>query len=259
MGKLVLILLGIAAALALAANFKLYLTDGSYHLVREYQVEGDRVRFYSVERSDWEEIPKSMVDLERTRTESAARQAELEKNAKALTEEDRLQSEMQKEVMRIPQDPGVYWIDGGQTKILKQAESVVHTDKGRQWLKILAPGQMMNGTGTLELQGTHSQTVFSNPAQEFYFQLDQRERFGIVKLRPKTTVRVVEELIFKQQTKDVEELPLMVDVIQQQMTTDGLYKIWGKDPLPDGEYAVVEFTAGKMNMQVWDFAIKARK
>ena len=27
-----------------AANFKLYLKDGSFQLVREYQVEGDRVR-----------------------------------------------------------------------------------------------------------------------------------------------------------------------------------------------------------------------
>jgi hypothetical protein len=40
-----------------AANFRLYLKDGSFHLVREYKVEGDRVNYYSVERSDWEEVP----------------------------------------------------------------------------------------------------------------------------------------------------------------------------------------------------------
>ena len=36
----------------------------------------------------------------------------------------------------------------------------------------------------------------------------------------------------------------------------GLYKIWPKEKLPPGQYAVIEFTDGKMNMQVWDFAIK---
>src|ERR1035437_6147260 len=40
-----------------AANLKLYTTDGEYQLVREYRVEGDRVKFYSVERSEWEEVP----------------------------------------------------------------------------------------------------------------------------------------------------------------------------------------------------------
>jgi hypothetical protein len=37
-----------------------------------------------------------------------------------------------------------------------------------------------------------------------------------------------------------------------------LYKIWPKQPLPPGEYAVVEFAEGKLNIQVWDFAIKAK-
>lgn len=36
-----------------AANVKLFLTDGTWHWVREYQVLTDRVRYYSVERSDW--------------------------------------------------------------------------------------------------------------------------------------------------------------------------------------------------------------
>lgn len=47
-----------------AANVKLFLTDGTWHWVREYQVLADRVRYYSVERSDWEEIPLSLADLE---------------------------------------------------------------------------------------------------------------------------------------------------------------------------------------------------
>ena len=90
---------------AWAANFKLYLKDGTYQLVREYKVQSDRVRYYSIERSDWEEIPAELVDVKRTETEAAERKAELEKDAKILSEEDKIQREMQKEVMRIPQDP----------------------------------------------------------------------------------------------------------------------------------------------------------
>ena len=42
----------VLAFAAWGANVKLYLKDGGYQLVREYQVQSDRVRFYSVERSE---------------------------------------------------------------------------------------------------------------------------------------------------------------------------------------------------------------
>ena len=73
LGRLSIVLF--LAFAAWAANIKLYLKDGGYHLVREYQVQPDRVRFYSVERSEWEEIPLDLVDLKRTEAEAAARNA----------------------------------------------------------------------------------------------------------------------------------------------------------------------------------------
>src|SRR5215470_16459037 len=84
---------------AWAANVKLYMKDGSYHVVREYQVQQDRVRFYSVERSQWEEIPLDLVDLKRTEAEQSERKSELEKEAKILSEEDRVEREIQQEVL----------------------------------------------------------------------------------------------------------------------------------------------------------------
>ena len=71
----VLVTMLCAAALAGAAD-RLYLKDGDYQLVREYQVQPDRVRYYSTERSEWEEIPLELVDLERTKKDAAEQQSD---------------------------------------------------------------------------------------------------------------------------------------------------------------------------------------
>ena len=105
MRKVCIVLLALAL-LAWAANVKLYLTDGTYHLVREYQVQADRVRFYSVERSEWEEIPLEMVDLKRTKTEVEEREKALEKEEKIVAEESAAEAEVKREASRIPQEPG---------------------------------------------------------------------------------------------------------------------------------------------------------
>ena len=248
---------------AWGANLKLYLKDGTFQIVREYQVEQDRVRFYSVERSEWEVIPLDLVDLKRTESEVAERQETLSKEAKVDAEEERVERQLKQEVSRIPQDPGVYWLDGKETKVVKAAESTVRTNKGRSVLKALSPIPMVPGKGTLELDGDHSKNVFTNPAQEFYIQLSEVERFGMVKLTPKRTakggIRVVENLTYMPVTKEVVEEPVMVETFQLQLAPGGLYKIWAKEPLPAGEYALIEYTAGKLNVQVWDFAIQPAK
>jgi hypothetical protein len=241
---------------AWAANVKLYLKDGGYHLVKEYQVMADKVHFYSLERDEWEDIPLDMVDLKRTETEAAARKATLDHDVKVLTEEDAAARAIQKEVLRIPQNAGVYWLAGDQTKTLKAAESVVHSNKRREILKTLSPIPIISGKATLEIDGAHSQNIFTNPEQEFYIQLSETERFGMCKLTTKGGVRIVEDLTYMPITKEVVEEPVMVDIFRQQLTPDGLYKIWPKEKLAPGEYAVIEYTAGKVNIQVWDFAVK---
>jgi hypothetical protein len=251
----VLFLLVVAAW---AANIKLYLKDGTFHVVREYQVQSDRVHFYSVERDEWEDIPLDLVDLKKTEAESTARKAQLEHDSKVVAEEEAAERAVQKEASRIPQAPGVYWLEGTQTKAIKAAESVVHSDKRREILKMLSPIPAISGKATLEIDGAHSQNVFSDPEQELFIQLSETERFGICKLTTKNGIRIVANLTYHPITKDVTEEPTMVDVFRQEMAPGGLYKIWAKEKLEAGEYAVIEYTEGKMNIQVWDFAIKPR-
>lgn len=243
---------------AWAANIKLYLKDGSFHLVREYQVEPDRVRFYSVERSEWEEMPLNLVDLDKTRKVEAERKAEIAKEAKDLSEEDAFERQQQQLILRIPENPGVYWLDGDQTRTIKAAESTVHTNKGRSVLKVLSPIPAVSGKATVEIDGSHSLNVFSNAEPEFYLQLSDPERFGMARLKPKAGVRIVENVTIEPITKEMVEEPDMVEIFQSQLTSGGLYKIWPKSPLEPGEYAVVEYTMGKLNMQIWDFAVKPK-
>lgn len=47
---------------AQAPNQRLVLKDGTYQVVTKYQKVGDRVRYFSAERGQWEELPAVLVD-----------------------------------------------------------------------------------------------------------------------------------------------------------------------------------------------------
>ena len=248
----------LAALLALGANFRLYLKDGNFHMVREYEVKGDRVRFYSVERSEWEEIPASLVDLKRTEGERAERQQTLEKEAAQMAAEEKFERQQREERERVPVEPGLYLVDGSQLRTIKQAESKVVTNRSRSVLKVLVPVPVVSGKATVELDGEHSANVVTMDRPEFYFRLAKDERFGLVKLAPKKSSRVVQEWevipVAKQTVEKQEDVPVF-----RKQVDDGLYKIWPEQPLAPGEYAIIEYTQGERNIQTWDFAYAPSK
>jgi hypothetical protein len=258
MGRFLGLLLLLTATL-LAANFKLYLTDGTFHVVREYKVDGDKVSYYSVERSDWEEIPVELTDLKRTEAENSAHKAKLDTEAKIISEEDKARRELDRETMKIPQDPGAYMLENNQLRIFRVAESKVHTNKGRSVLKVLSPVPFVAGKATVEVDNAHSTNIVKDVRPEIFLQLSTDERFGIIKLTPKGEVRIADRLsivpVTKEVLDDIEEVP----IFRKQLTESLLYKIWPEQDMANGEYAVVQFTPGKTNMQLWDFAVKAEK
>src|SRR5436305_13730584 len=96
----------LTAFLLLADTFKLYLKDGDYHMVREYQVQGDRIRYYSTERGDWEEIPAALVDLAKTEQVRAGNKAKAVKEARELAEAEEADRALRRELASIPMESG---------------------------------------------------------------------------------------------------------------------------------------------------------
>lgn len=249
----------LAVAVLFGDTFKLYLRDGDFHLVREYKVEGDRVRYFSTERGEWEEIPKPLVDLEKTEREHKAVSEEAAKEAREQDEEERAEREQRREIASIPLDPGAYFKVGDQIKALPVADYQVITSKKRKALQVLSPVPLVPGKASVVIQGQRSKFVVSEDRPDFYLRLAKQERFGIISLTPKKNVRVVESISIIPVTKQNVEDRKQMEVFQQQLDA-GLFRVWPEKPLSPGEYALVEYSDdqenGEVDLLVWDFSYK---
>ena len=239
---------------AFGATSRLYLKDGDYQLVREYQVLPDRVRYFSTERGDWEEIPLELVDLERTKKDAADRQAAAEADAKEQDVEDKAIRAQRQEAARVPVGPGVYYVVGDKVEALQPAEASVTSSKGRSVLKVLAPVPIVPGKSTVEIKGEAAAYRPAGSKPEFYIRLSDDERFGIVRLSKKKNARLVENVSILPVTNEVIEDLKLVATFKKQ-TAERTYKIWPEQPLEPGEYAVVQYSEGALNWQFWDFGI----
>jgi hypothetical protein len=251
-----LLLALLCSAALYGATIRLYLRDGTYHLVREYEKQADRVRYYSTERGDWEEIPLTLVDLKRTEEEIKAKVEAQKSDAAAFDAEDKAEREQRREIERIPYNPGVYQPAGETMKSLPQAEAKAVRNKRRSILKVITPIPIVAGKQTVELDGPRSGYAVDTDRPEFYMRLAAEERFGILKLRPTKESRIVQTWNIEPVTNEIFEEMEDIEVFKKQLA-EGLYKIWPTKPLVAGEYAVYEFTQGKGNVQVWDFSVPA--
>jgi hypothetical protein len=244
-------------SLALAGPVKLFLKDGEYHLIREYQVKGDRVRYFSTERGDWEEIPLELVDLNKTEKEKSRQQESVQKEAKAEDEEEQAERALKREIASIPMETGAYFNVDGQIKAVPPSDYQIVTDKKRQALKVLSPIPIIPGKATVVIKGDHAKFLVHEDRPSFYFRPEKVERFGIVRVTPKKDSRIVENVSILPVANQSLEDRKLVEAFQQQL--DGnLYKVWPEKPLEPGEYALLEFSdTGKtddLGLLVWDFA-----
>jgi hypothetical protein len=260
MRRVIVVLLSTAIA-ALAAT-RLYLKDGTYQLVREYQVQRDRIHYYSTERGEWEDIPLDLVDLKRTQNEAKSREESEKEEAAVIAAEDKAERIARAEVEKVPVETGAYLVSGNQIKTIPLAESKIVGDRKRTILKVMSPIPIVSGKGTLEVDGPHAKTVVDSDKPEFYLRLGREERFGIIRLAARKGNRVVEELTIIPVSNEIIEKQDEVAVFRKQVG-DGLYKIWPMKPLEPGEFAVVEFTPPgenrSVNIMTWDFSWPGRR
>ena len=106
-------------------NHRLILKDGSYQIVRKYEIVGARVRYISVERGgDWEELPEDLVDwpatrkFEKQQLDLAQQQSPAMQEAADIDKEEAAERELQKDRMpevarglNLPNQDGVFILD----------------------------------------------------------------------------------------------------------------------------------------------------
>ena len=243
----------IFASLLPGQKINLYLADGGDITVKKYEVVDDRVRYYSLERSGWEEIPLAHVDLEKTEREQKRKQSARETRA----EEDRVERiarrKARTELHRVPLGYGVYYLRGEALESVGQAEVIVVGNKKRTFLKAMVP--VFLGKSTLEIAGTESEFKVCGDKPMLYARLEKIERLMFVRLTEKKGKnRVVQRLTKGPKGTEVFEEQEEVEIFRQQLAPL-VYKVWPVEPIAPGEYAVIEFTRGKADVRVWDFTV----
>jgi flagellar motor protein MotB len=204
-GSLAILLLAASAAAAqtqtplplkpdvpgMATNHRLILKDGSYQLVRQYQIVGDRVRYISVERGgDWEELPADLVDWEATRKwerDHAAATAEAPspamKEAEDIDKEEAAERNEQKarrpEVakgLELPDEDGVFALDTfeGTPELVELLPTELGANaKTKHGLNTLNP--LAGAKASLELEGAHAKIHLHVNDPAIYLSLAARD------------------------------------------------------------------------------------
>lgn len=151
---------------------RLILKDGSFQLVTKYEVKGDRVRYQSAERNEWEELPSALVDWPATEKYEKDRATSPIPEAAALDKETDAEHEAALSHLpqvapglRIPDASGMFLLDNfqGQPQLveLQQAESDINRNTKLNILRGTVP--MAGAKETVELEGDHA-TVHSHVA-----------------------------------------------------------------------------------------------
>jgi hypothetical protein len=271
-----------ATARSLPRGKKLVLKDGTFQLVRSYEKNGDRVRYFSVERGAWEEIPDGLVDWDATKKAEAAD----EKTTSALLEKVHIQEAAAKAETPVdvdasltvapgvflPDGEGMFALEGKSIRKIEQAGSQLRADKTNV-LKTLSPIPIIPSKHYIELPGAKAPTRLMSTLPEFYLretttnpdhdstlyrtkrQSESGPELALVHAKVKGDKRRLESIssLFGQQVaQDVSEI-----AIQRWEVAPDIYRFTLSAPLPPGEYVLAEVLSDGINMYVWDFGVDA--
>ena len=249
---------------AVEASQKLFLKDGSYLLVSSYEVRGERVRYFSVERAAWEEIPLALVDLEATKRaqedEKALEKKQLEEGREI--DQQRFEKPVEKgfEIapgVRLPQEEGVYAYDGTRVIRLIQSSAEVVTDKKRAALLLAVPVPVLKGRSIVALPGPKAAVRLQQAQPTFYILSSDGlgAKLELISVKVSKESRVVERVeAGRGGIGKPSELRAAVQLERTQLAP-GLYRLKPLQPLDPGEYALGELVQEKLNLDLWDFGL----
>ncbi len=273
------------ATLAQTQARRLILKDGSYQSVTKYEIHGDRVRYFSAERGEWEEVPKALIDWDATDKFEQGRKdgkldpeaAELDKELEAERKAEQARSPQVAPGLRLPDEGGIFLLDTyqNQPQLAELQQSGGDVDKNTKSNILRAAINPLAGAKqTIELPGAHAKIQSHTAVPSLYINIDANEgapatvqaatgepsplspteRFKIIRIDVKGSKRVagaVKIAVTGKMKTDERFVAATVTTM-----TGGWVKLTPTDPLAAGEYAVAE-ALGKdgINLYVWDFGV----
>ena len=269
---------------------RLILKDGSYQLVTKYEVKGNRVRYYSSEREDWEELPNSLVDWPATEKYEKDRATPPPEAVELDKELERVEVPLPEVApgLRIPEDTGVFLLDNfqGEPQLLEINQTA--GDINRNTKANILKGTINPVAGlkhTIELEGSHAAIQSHVDIPALYIKLEDTplepttkadsshtsepqktqqtsqpapsEQFRILHVEVKGNKRIVGD-VKRQVTGKMSHEEHAVKTSASRLN-GGWVRVTPIGSLAPGEYALVEMADnGAMNLYVWDFGVNPK-
>ena len=268
---------------------RLILKDGSYQLTSKWEIQGDRVHYYSVERYDWEDVPKSLVDWDATNRFNQENPKGVNPNANA---EDIRQADADEKAerakdeaarpevapgLRLPDTGGVFLLDHfrSQPQLVEVVQNGGDLNKqmGKNIMHSIINPIPTGSKESIELKGARAPVQSHEAIPAIYVditpsdsdstsntpspELNRPDRFKIVRVQQKKDVRVVSTVkisLLGKVSNEEDIVPTNAEVVNG----GEWVRLTPARSLAPGEYALVEMLDPKtINMYVWDFGVDA--
>lgn len=271
---------------------RLILKDGTYQSVQKYEIKGDRVRYLSAERYEWEEMPKILVDWDATKKyeEDLAKGVShsAEQVDKEIEDEKALEDAKTPIVapnLRLPMQGGVFvmdtYRDEAQLVEMSQSSSELNKDmKGNIIRATINP--LASSKQKIEVPGAHAKIQVHVPRPAVFFNVEDQkapdedkqptsgnpektddmtlippkaqDRFRFVRMEAKKDSRILGTIKVTIVGKTSQQQTFIPT--KGELLGGGWVKITPEQDLVPGEYAVAEMLGEKdMNLYVWDFGV----
>lgn len=265
---------------------RLILKDGSYQLATKWEIQGDRVHYYSAERYEWEDVPKSLIDWDATNkfnqqnprganpNASAADIQQADADEKAERAADEAKRPQVAPGLRLPDSGGVFLLDNyrNQPQLVEIVQNGGELNKqtGKNIVHAVINPIPTGSKESIELKGVHSQVQAHDERPAIFVdvvadetndegnktsELNRPDRFKIVRVQLKKDSRVISNMKISLLGK-VSSHEDIVPTTTEILNGGEWLKLTPSSPLAAGEYAVVEMLDPKtVNFYVWDFGV----